>query len=189
MWADVIGDWREEIITCSGRAALYTTTMPASDRRVSLVQDPIYRYDLAHLAMGYAQVPSTGYYIAQKGPAVWMSTSAASIRAGEPVQVKAMLSAPAREAVEGTLKLTVPEGLTATATEARVKAAPGEIAEATFTVSLVRQHVDRRQIYYSRSPRDADRTPPPVAARRNRSCDVPLAQAEDGRRRAARSGV
>jgi len=185
VWADVIGDWREEIITSvPGELRIYTTTIPATDRRVSLVRDPIYRYDLAHLAMGYAQVPCTGYYIAQKGPAVWMSTSTTSIRAGEPVQVKAMLSAPAREAVEGTLKLTVPEGLTASATEARVKAAPGEIAEATFTISLAQapKLLSGAKVYpLTLTLEGADRLSTVASLRAEEELlrDVPMVQAED----------
>ncbi len=59
-WADVFGDWREEIITSiAGELRIYTTTIPADDRRVCLMQDPIYRIDVAHLAMGYPQPPMT----------------------------------------------------------------------------------------------------------------------------------
>ena len=61
-WADILGDWREEIITSvEGELRIYTTTIPATDRRACLMQDPIYRADVAHLAMGYAQVPMTSY--------------------------------------------------------------------------------------------------------------------------------
>jgi len=54
--ADIVGDWREEIITSTlaGEVRVYTTTIPAVDRRVTLSQDPVYRNDLAHQAMGYA---------------------------------------------------------------------------------------------------------------------------------------
>ncbi|MEN6304326.1 MAG: HEAT repeat domain-containing protein, partial [Armatimonadia bacterium] len=42
--ADVIGDWREEVITSlPGEIRIYTTTVPATDRRPSLLQDPTYR--------------------------------------------------------------------------------------------------------------------------------------------------
>jgi hypothetical protein len=34
---------------------------PAADRRVCLMQDPIYRMDVACAAMGYYQVPMTSY--------------------------------------------------------------------------------------------------------------------------------
>ncbi len=57
-WADILGDWREEIITSvPGELRIYVTTIPAADRRVCLMQDPIYRLDVAHLSMGYPQVP------------------------------------------------------------------------------------------------------------------------------------
>lgn len=60
--ADVLGDWREEIITSvPGEMRIYTTTIPATDRRACLLSDPIYRIDVAHAAMGYYQVPMLGY--------------------------------------------------------------------------------------------------------------------------------
>ena len=47
-WADILGDWREEIITyTSGELRIYTTIIPATDRRVCLMQDPLYRIDVA----------------------------------------------------------------------------------------------------------------------------------------------
>jgi rhamnogalacturonan endolyase len=56
--ADILGDWREEIITSvPGELRIYTTTIPAADRRVGLMQDPIYRLDVAGAAQGYFQVP------------------------------------------------------------------------------------------------------------------------------------
>lgn len=58
--ADVLGDWREELITSSpGELRIYTTTIPAADRRVCLMQDPIYRLDVCLQAMGYTQCPMT----------------------------------------------------------------------------------------------------------------------------------
>jgi rhamnogalacturonan endolyase len=56
--ADILGDWREEIITSvPGELRIYTTTIPAADRRVCLMQDPICRLDVAGAAQGYFQVP------------------------------------------------------------------------------------------------------------------------------------
>lgn len=64
MVADIIGDWREEIITVlPGELRIYTTTIPAKDRRVCLMQDPVYRAEVAHRSMGYEQSPVTGYYL------------------------------------------------------------------------------------------------------------------------------
>ena len=64
MVADILGDWREEVITVlPGELRIYTTTIPAEDRRVCLMQDPVYRATVAHLSMGYPQSPVTGYYL------------------------------------------------------------------------------------------------------------------------------
>jgi rhamnogalacturonan endolyase len=64
MMADILGDWREELITYArGELRIYTTVIPAVDRRVCLMQDPIYRLDVAFRAMGYDQVPMTSYYL------------------------------------------------------------------------------------------------------------------------------
>jgi len=62
--ADILGDWREEVITVvNGKMHIYTTSIPAADRRVCLMQDPVYRAEVAHRAMGYEQSPVTGYYL------------------------------------------------------------------------------------------------------------------------------
>jgi rhamnogalacturonan endolyase len=64
MMADILGDWREELITIlAGEIRIYTTTIPAKDRRVCLMQDPVYRAEVAHRSMGYEQSPMTGYYL------------------------------------------------------------------------------------------------------------------------------
>lgn len=66
-WADILGDWREEIITYrNGELRIYTTVIPAADRRVCLMQDPIYRLDVALKSMGYDHVPMTSYYLGLK---------------------------------------------------------------------------------------------------------------------------
>lgn len=67
--ADVLGDWREEIVTSvPGELRIYTTTIPAADRRPCLMQDPIHRMNVAHAAMGYFQVPMTSYDLATGSP-------------------------------------------------------------------------------------------------------------------------
>ncbi len=56
--ADILGDWREEIITTvPGEMRIYTTAIPAMDRRRCLLTDPIYRLDVAGAAQGYMQIP------------------------------------------------------------------------------------------------------------------------------------
>ena len=67
--ADILGDWREEIITSvKGELRIYTTTIPATDRRPCLMHDPVYRADVVHAAMGYFQVPMLSYDIASTRP-------------------------------------------------------------------------------------------------------------------------
>jgi hypothetical protein len=64
LWADILGDWREEIVTVKDNVLrVYTTTIPAMDRRACLMQDPLYRLDVAFKAMGYDQPPMTGTYL------------------------------------------------------------------------------------------------------------------------------
>jgi rhamnogalacturonan endolyase len=58
---DCLGDHREEVITSlKGELRIYTTTIPASDRRVCLMQDHQYRLGVVAQTMGY-------YYPAQLG--------------------------------------------------------------------------------------------------------------------------
>lgn len=66
MIADLYGDWREEIVTVlSGELRIYTTNIPAKDRRVTLMQDGIYRNYVAHRSMGYPQAPVPSYYLGE----------------------------------------------------------------------------------------------------------------------------
>lgn len=56
--ADCLGDWREELITAvEGEVRIHTTTIPATTRRVCLMQDPLYRSDVAMQMMGYLYPP------------------------------------------------------------------------------------------------------------------------------------
>jgi len=64
--ADLYGDWREELVTSlPGELRIYTTSIPAKDRRVTLMQDGIYRSYVAHRSMGYPQAPVPSYYLGE----------------------------------------------------------------------------------------------------------------------------
>jgi len=55
---DLFGDWREEVITSvSGEIRIYSTTIPAKDRRITFLQDRNYRATLTESTMGYPQIP------------------------------------------------------------------------------------------------------------------------------------
>ncbi|MDR0575133.1 MAG: glycoside hydrolase family 88 protein [Tannerella sp.] len=64
MIADLLGDWREEVITAlDGEIRIYYTGIPAEDKRVCLMQDDLYRNYVAHRSMGYPQSPVPSYYL------------------------------------------------------------------------------------------------------------------------------
>ena len=64
--ADLYGDWREElVVSLPGELRIYTTNIPAQDRRITLMQDALYRSYVAHRSMGYPQAPVPSYYLGE----------------------------------------------------------------------------------------------------------------------------
>jgi len=58
MVADLLGDWREELVVATGgELRVYTTTIPAATRRPCLMQDRLYRLYVATNSMGYNTPP------------------------------------------------------------------------------------------------------------------------------------
>ena len=67
LWGDIAGDWREEIVTfAEGEVRIYGTTIPANDRRVTLMQDPLYRSEVGLVVQGYTHVPVTSYFLGMR---------------------------------------------------------------------------------------------------------------------------
>lgn len=61
--ADIVGDWREEIlVSLPGELRIYTSTIPTKRRRPTLLQDPLYRKDVALQTMGYFYPPQLSYH-------------------------------------------------------------------------------------------------------------------------------
>ncbi len=60
---DLVGDWREELLefTKTGELRIHASTVPARDRRVCLMQDRIYRSDIAMCAMAYHRPAMLSY--------------------------------------------------------------------------------------------------------------------------------
>ncbi|GJM29543.1 MAG: rhamnogalacturonan endolyase YesW [Cyclobacteriaceae bacterium] len=59
--ADIIGDWREEIVTSlPGELRIYSTNIPTSRKKVCLMQDRQYRLGVADATMGYFYPPQLG---------------------------------------------------------------------------------------------------------------------------------
>jgi rhamnogalacturonan endolyase len=64
--ADILGDWREEVIwrsQDSSELRLYTTTAPTSYKLRSLMHDPTYRLAIAWQNVGYNQPPHPGFFL------------------------------------------------------------------------------------------------------------------------------
>lgn len=64
--ADLLGDWREEVVwrTADSRfLRIYTTTIPAETRMVTLMHDPQYRVAIAWQNVGYNQPPHPSFYL------------------------------------------------------------------------------------------------------------------------------
>lgn len=64
MIADLFGDWREEVVTAlRGELRIYHTNCPAMNRRITLMQDPVYRSYVIQRSQGYPQAPVPSYYL------------------------------------------------------------------------------------------------------------------------------
>jgi rhamnogalacturonan endolyase len=58
MVGDILGDWREEIVTgLPGELRIYSTTIPCENSRITLVQDRQYRLGVSRSTMGYYYPP------------------------------------------------------------------------------------------------------------------------------------
>jgi rhamnogalacturonan endolyase len=63
---DILGDWREEILTVApdGKSLrLYSTTIPTEERMITLLQDPQYRLALAWQNVAYNKPPHPSFYL------------------------------------------------------------------------------------------------------------------------------
>jgi len=101
--ADILGDWREEILTAQrGELRIYCTTVPAMDRRVCLMQDPDYRLTVADNAMGYVFDPALTYLPTSVSP----NLNLTFLNGKDSAQLRIVVSAPLNTGLKGTLKLS-----------------------------------------------------------------------------------
>ncbi|MBK8806950.1 MAG: pseudouridine synthase [Bacteroidales bacterium] len=71
--ADILGDWREEVILHDGASKLYihTTTISTTHKLYTLMHDPVYRNAVAWQNAAYNQPPHLGFFLgdgAEKAP-------------------------------------------------------------------------------------------------------------------------
>ncbi len=65
---DILGDWREEVIwrtTDNKELRIYSTTIPTTNRLVTLMHDPQYRLAVAWQNVGYNQPPHPGFHLGE----------------------------------------------------------------------------------------------------------------------------
>ena len=119
--ADLFGDWREEFITGHrGEIRIYTTDIPAMDRRVSLMRDPSYRSRVTMWPSGYDQQPILQYVPSAVSPNV-------SVRfAGNARRVRLDVTAPRDRPLKGELKVEMPEKWSV-AFDGRIDLPPGGV--------------------------------------------------------------
>jgi rhamnogalacturonan endolyase len=60
--ADILGDWREEImVSLPGELRIYSTNIPAEVKKVCLMQNHLYRMAVTDASMGYYDAPQMGF--------------------------------------------------------------------------------------------------------------------------------
>jgi hypothetical protein len=63
--ADILGDWREEVILHdASNLFIYTTTIPSTHKLYTLMHDPVYRAGIAWQNSAYNQPPHLGFWLA-----------------------------------------------------------------------------------------------------------------------------
>ena len=137
--ADVTGDWREEVITSlPGEVRIYTTTVPATDRRVCLLQDPTYRLALADVSSGYYSQPMLGYLPTSDRSSALISGPQDGLATREANPCTVTVIAGAREALAGTLALSCGPEVTIEPATFPVSLTAGQTTNLSFTVRLAR---------------------------------------------------
>ena len=127
--ADVYGDWREEIITSGeGQIRVYSTDIPAMDRRVSLMQDHFYRMATATVSCGYR-------YDSQ--PEILPSSISTDVvlTLKKPDLLQITVTAPMQKSVSGKLELVLPDGMTGDFKSSQIQLAEGGIWNKTVKLA------------------------------------------------------
>ncbi len=135
--ADVLGDWREELImTLPGELRIYSTTIPARDRRVCLMQDPLYRMDVCIQTMGYTQAPMTTECLSAGEPYIGMRLPPEKLTPGEETAAEVVAVAPSEQPLKGTVRLEATAGVSLTATEIQVDVPAGEVRKHSVGITM-----------------------------------------------------
>ena len=118
--ADILGDWREEFISAErGAFCVWTTGIPAMDRRVTLMRDRTYRSRITMETSGYSQQPIMSYVPSAVSPNV-------SVRVQNYArQVRLDVTASMGEPLSGELSVELPPKWSVDKAHELIELAPG----------------------------------------------------------------
>ena len=124
--ADILGDWREEIIASPvpGEFRVYTTDLPAMDRRPCLMQEHNYRMRMAANAMGYPTEALLPYDLESEAPN--LNGTFIEGKGQSPDTLQLVVVASRHEALKGILSITLPNGVEGDLAAFGVDLKPGE---------------------------------------------------------------
>lgn len=125
MQADVLGDWREEVLTARrGGFRVFSTIIPAMDRRVCLMQDNDYRQTVISNSMGYMYEPALSYLPTDLSPNLNLTCK----NNNGTLSLQVVTSSPLDRPLKGKLKLIAPAGISLVPAEWTVDLKPGILA-------------------------------------------------------------
>ena len=121
---DSEGDWREEIAVRAGLGEfhIYSTDIPAMDRRVTFMEDDIYRHAVISNASGYTMDLSMGVL-----PTDTAANLNMTVLKENADTLEIAVSAPLDKGVAGKLNITVPSGVTVEPASFDIALKAGEI--------------------------------------------------------------
>ena len=127
--ADIDGDWREEVLTTAeGQLRIYSTDIPAMDRRPSLMQDRFYRMAVATASCGYHYDPMPEILPSTNSPDVVLTLK-------KPDLLQMSVTSPMHSALQGNLKLELPEGIQCSFASEDIKLEKGSLWNKTVKLS------------------------------------------------------
>ena len=133
--ADLTGDWREEILTTvPGEVRIYATRIPANDRRVCLMQDPLYRLCVASNSQAYYSLPQTGKCLSVATASLTVAGATPSLAPAAENPCTVTVAASLDKPVVGTLRLSAGAGAAVAPARLPVRVEAGKVARFAFTV-------------------------------------------------------
>lgn len=121
--ADILGDWREEIVVSTpGWLHVVATDVPAFDRRHALMLNPLYRLDVAMASMGYTLAAGLPFDLESSAPNLNLTIQPDGSAA------RIIVTAPTNTPLSGEVRLTLPHGISAAKTNWPVAVQAGDRA-------------------------------------------------------------